>query len=237
MTLDLLIAVTATASAAVVIAALTLSAPASPAERVGATGVLIAWFLVAVILAATGAVAPDGFGTPVVGLSVLVPIVAGALLAARSELVRNALYGIPLPVFVAVNALRVFGVFFLILYADGRLPAPFAPSAGWGDIAVGVAAVPVALVVARQAAGWRPLAFVWNLVGIADLALAVGLGVTSAVDSPLRIFADGPDTSLMAALPMFLIPGFLVPFFVLTHLAVFVRLARAGKRAPAFARV
>ena len=30
---------------------------------------------------------------------------------------------------------------------------------------------------------------------------------------------------MMAELPMFLIPGFLVPVFVLTHLAVFVQLA------------
>ena len=78
-----------------------------------------------------------------------------------------------------------------------------------------------------RSAGWRPIAFVWNLVGIADLVLAVGFGVTSAINSPLRIFAGGPDTTLMAELPMFLIPGFLVPVFILTHLAVFVRLARA----------
>ena len=32
---------------------------------------------------------------------------------------------------------------------------------------------------------------------------------------------------MMAELPMFLIPGFLVPVFILTHIAVFVRLARA----------
>jgi hypothetical protein len=34
----------------------------------------------------------------------------------------------------------------------------------------------------------------------------------------------------MAELPMFLIPGFLVPVFVLTHLAVFVRLAQGDTR-------
>ena len=36
---------------------------------------------------------------------------------------------------------------------DGRLPAPFAPSAGWGDVAVGAFALPVALMAAHRAAG------------------------------------------------------------------------------------
>ncbi len=167
---------------------------------------------------------PPGLGTLGVGAAVLLPILAIAFLAPRWQPLRNALFGIPVPVFVGVNAVRVLGVFFLILYADGRLPAPFAPSAGWGDIVVGITALPVAFLAARQATGWRPIGLVWNVAGFADLVMAVGLGVTSAIDSPLRIFVEGPDTTLMSQLPMFLVPGFLVPLLLLTHLAVFVRL-------------
>lgn len=167
---------------------------------------------------------PDGLDTLGVGAAVLLPILAIAFLAPRWQPLRNALFGIPVPVFVGVNAVRVLGVFFLILYADGRLPAPFAPSAGWGDIVVGITALPVAFLAARQATGWRPIGLVWNVAGFADLVMAVGLGVTSAIDSPLRIFVGGPDTTLMSQLPMFLVPGFLVPLLLLTHLAVFVRL-------------
>ena len=36
------------------------------------------------------------------------------------------------------------GVFFIALWALGRLPAPFAPSAGWGDVLVGLTALPIA---------------------------------------------------------------------------------------------
>ena len=35
--------------------------------------------------------------------------------------------GIPTAVLIGANAPRVLGVFFLILYAQGQLPAPFAP--------------------------------------------------------------------------------------------------------------
>jgi hypothetical protein len=223
MTIDLLIAIATTSAAALVIAPLVLSIPAPATHRVGFAAVLAAWFLAVVTLGATHA-PPDGLGTLGVGAAVLLPILAIAFLAPRWQPLRNALFGIPIPVFVGVNAVRVLGVFFLILYADGRLPAPFAPSAGWGDIVVGITALPVAFLAARQATGWRPIGLVWNVAGFADLVMAVGLGVTSAIDSPLRIFVEGPDTTLMSQLPMFLVPGFLVPLLLLTHLAVFVRL-------------
>jgi hypothetical protein len=178
MILDLLIAITATAGAAVVIAALSLSIPAPASGRIGVAAVLTAWFFAVVALGATGAVTPAGLGTPGVGLAVVLPIAAIAILAPRWPILRSALYGIPLPMLIGVNAVRIFGYFFIIHYAADRLPAPFAPSAGWGDVFVGVTALPVALLAARQVAGWRPITFVWNLIGIVDLVLAIGFGVT-----------------------------------------------------------
>jgi hypothetical protein len=46
---------------------------------------------------------------------------------------------------VGVNTVRLLGLFFILLYAAGRLSPPFALVAGWGDVAIGLAAVPVAL--------------------------------------------------------------------------------------------
>ena len=60
---------------------------------------------------------------------------------------------IPLPALVAAHAVRVLGIFFLILHAQGRLPAPFAPTAGWGDIVIGATALPVAWLVAARGGG------------------------------------------------------------------------------------
>src|SRR5229473_1817805 len=45
---------------------------------------------------------------------------------------RDALLSVPMPALVAVHAGRVAGVFFLLLYFDGRLSAPFAPVAAIG---------------------------------------------------------------------------------------------------------
>ncbi len=124
---------------------------------------------------------------------------------------------------IGVNVVRVLGVEFLLLQAAGRLPAPFAPAAGWGDVAVGAAAPLVAWMVARDWKGSRGVALAWTALGFLDLVDAIGLGVTSS-PGPLRVFVGDPSSAIMSEIPWILIPCFLVPLFVFTHLAVFARL-------------
>jgi hypothetical protein len=57
---------------------------------------------------------------------------------------RHALPSVPLAALVGINAFRIGGIFFLLLFAGGRLSAPFAQSAGWGDIITGLLAIPLA---------------------------------------------------------------------------------------------
>jgi hypothetical protein len=121
-------------------------------------------------------------------------------------------------------------VIFLVLFAAGKLPAPFAPSAGWGDIFVGATALPVAWAMLRFGARARALALAWNTIGLADLVNAVALGALSA-PSPLQVFVGPPTSTLMTNLPWLIIPGFLVPSLMFIHLVVFYRLAKA--EAPA----
>jgi hypothetical protein len=64
-----------------------------------------------------------------------------------------------------------------------------------------------------------------------DLCLAVFLGATSAEGSPIRLFAGEPSSLIMSGMPWVLIPAFLVPLLMLTHVAVFDRLARVGSAA------
>ena len=132
---------------------------------------------------------------------------------------------------VAVNATRIIGVSFVILYAEGRLPAPFAPSAGWGDIFVGLTALPLAWSIARFGPRVRPLALLWNAIGFADLTAAIALGALSA-PSPFQIFHGPPDSSLETTLPWLIIPCFLVPIYLFIHVAIFTRLSHATAHSP-----
>jgi hypothetical protein len=219
-----------TVSASIVVAFLSHALGRNPLGRFAVAGVLSAWFVIVVLIGATAALDPgSGAGVPGLGLSVALPVAAltGAFFALPS--IRSAMLAIPLPALVAVNAVRVLGVLFVILYANERLPAPFAPSAGWGDIFVGVTALPLAWAMLKFGLSVRPLAFLWNAIGLADLVNAVALGALSA-PGPLQIFADPPTSALMTTLPWLIIPGFLVPSYMFIHFVVFYRML--GKTEP-----
>jgi hypothetical protein len=158
-----------TIGASIVVARLSFALARTLPGRLTVAGLLAAWFALVLAIGATGSLDPArGLGVPGLGLTVALPVavLAGAFFTLSP--IRDAMLAIPLPALVAVNALRVLGVIFVILHAAGELPAPFAPSAGWGDIFVGVTALPVAWSMLRFGARARPLALLWNTIGIAD---------------------------------------------------------------------
>ena len=165
-------------------------------------------------------------------MAILAPIAVALFTAARSSTLRNAALDTPLAVLVAVHSGRILGVFFLMLLAAGRLPPTFAMTAGWGDIFVAFTALPLSWAIQRRVNGWRTLTFAWNLFGLVDLVTAITLGVGSAPDSPVRFIFESPHSGAVSSLPWLLIPGVLVPLYLLTHVAIFAQLAReaVGRR-------
>jgi hypothetical protein len=163
-----------------------------------------------------------------------IAVTAGAIAWFSSARLRAALLSVPLAALVGVHALRVIGVFFLLLWAAGRLPAPFSPFAGIGDILVALEALVIATSLARGRTVPRRVIARWNAFGTLDLAVAVTLGVLSTPGLPIQRF--GSDASFtLTALPWFLIPTFLVPFYLLMHLTIAARLAHEPARRAAFA--
>ncbi|HEX6137619.1 MAG TPA: hypothetical protein VF059_08165 [Casimicrobiaceae bacterium] len=227
MLLDLLGAIALTSASAVVVGTLAWSLPWPSRDRARAAIVLFLWFAIVAALGATGALTATGAGPIGVGIAVALPLVVFAVALLHPRLLAPAVASIPLQRLVAIHAVRILGAFFVLLYAAGRLPAPFAPFAGWGDVIVGITALPVAWLVATRARGWRPVTLLWNVFGALDLADAILLGVTSSPGAPFRLFFGEPDTTIMSGLPWILIPAYLVPLLALTHVAIFVRLARA----------
>jgi hypothetical protein len=213
-------------SASIVVALLAHALARTWLSRLAAAGVLGAWFAFVVVIGASRALDPaHGLGVPALGLTVGLPIVAlvGAFFAVPS--IRNAMLATPLPALIAVNAVRVLpGALFVVLYAAGELPAPFASSAGWGDIFAGVAALPLAWSIALVGSRVRTLALLWNTIGIADLIAAIALGALSS-PGPLQVFVGPPTTVMMTSLPWLLVPGFIVPSLVFIHLVIYTRLA------------
>jgi hypothetical protein len=228
MTLDLVGAVGMTLSAAVVVVALSIAFGDTPAGRIRLAAAFGLWFVAVVALAASEVFHyTHPIGVQGLGVAVVLPVIVLAVVALRDQSFRHRLETTPLSLFIGINVIRVLGVLFVLLYLDGRLPAPFAPLAGWGDIITGVAAVPVAWLAQRYGRGARVPILIWNVFGIADLIDAIGLGVISS-PGPLHLISAEPGSAIMATLPWMLIPAFLVPLLFATHLAVFYQLRRLG---------
>jgi hypothetical protein len=200
------------------------------AERLTLTVTAVLWFAGVAVLAALGLFSATSAGTPAIGLALVTPILLSLWGARHFSSFRAAALGLPLPALVAVHAGRILGVFFVLLFGAGRLPPTFALTAGWGDILVAVTALPLAWAIHQRVHAWQPLTFAWNLFGFADLLTAVTLGVGSAADSPARFIFEAPGSNLMGSLPWVLVPGLLVPLYLLTHFAVFVQLVRGPAR-------
>jgi hypothetical protein len=103
----------------------------------------------------------------------------------------------------------------------------FAVPAGLGDLLTGVFAVPAAIAVAGGTAQGRRTAIAWNILGLADFAVAIGLGM---ITTPGRFQLIVPDVLSVGAgvYPDVLTPAFVVPSSILLHVLSLRQLRRRG---------
>jgi hypothetical protein len=201
----------------------------SSGQRLTTVAIAGLWIGLAIALAGTGAYAVSASPVPVVGVMAALPVLAAALAARLSARLRAALMDIPVTLLVGLNVLRIEGVFFLLLAAQGSLSGPFPESAGWGDVLVGLTAIPLMLGLARNASGHRGWLLIWNIVGTLDLVAALTFGITSAPGSPLQLFGGAIGSNAIWTLPWSDIPTLLVPFYLVIHGIIFARLMRAAE--------
>ena len=209
------------------VVAIVVVVPMTLRQRLVAAGAAGVWVGLAAALSAAGALAysPEQ-PVPVVGLLFAAPLLAAAALGLGSKTFRGALMAIPTELLIGLNAMRLLGVLFLALAAVGRLSGPFPYSAGIGDIITGLAAIPLALRVARG----EPVSIAgWNVFGALDLFAAVFLGVTSGQGGPLQLLHVGVGSEAMQSLPFSLVPTVLVPFYLIVHAVVAAQLATRRK--------
>lgn len=109
---------------------------------------------------------------------------------------------------IAVHTWRVLGVAFLWGMSQGILHPAFSIPAGVGDILIGVTAIPFAYFL-RKGYSWSKYALVvWNVLGIADLVMAVSLGLITSTNF---------GTSTMTTFPWILVPTIAVPSALTLH--------------------
>jgi hypothetical protein len=171
---------------------------------------------------------------PLLPFAIFVPVIIGAPLLLLSKRVGQLLDAMPTTWLVALQLYRVFGSQWLVYWLLGLLPGLWALPAGTGDLLTGLFAVPAAITLATGTAEGRKAAILWNIFGIADLALAITLGMIIAPGPFQLIVLNGPSIGL-DAYPNVLTPAFVVPSSILLH-ALSLRQLRRRSRTEALGR-
>ena len=188
-----------------------------------------AWLAVVWWLAVDGAFRPrPGVIVPALPIAILAPVLLGLPFLLRSRRIGAILDAAPASWLVGIQVYRVFGGIFLVAWARGDLSGTFALPAGTGDVLVGLLALPVAYLLHTRARGSRAAAVAWNILGLVDFAIAIGIGFLSAPGPLQLIIPDRPNVQL-GMFPTVMIPAFAVPSSILLH-------ALAAAAAPARAQ-
>jgi hypothetical protein len=196
---------------------------AATAVTATTAAVLGGWLVVSGLLAGAGVYRQDPGEAVPWFLVVVAGTLIALLLATRIPLVSRILTDPGTPARLALpHTLRVVGVLFLIVMAQGHLPAAFALPAGLGDIAIGVSAPFVARRLARDTD--RTGAVRFNVLGILDLIVAGSIGFLL-----FRLVEVTPSTAPLFVLPLALIPTVAVPLAVALHVVSLRRLRTAAK--------
>ena len=205
-------------------------APWTPAAKRTAAALLIAWAGIAYLTGLTGvAAAPaDALFRPI-GLAVLIPVALFAIAYRALPQFRGFVLAQDLRGLTMLQAWRVVGFSFLLLYAADALPAAFAFPAGVGDVAIGLTAPFVVLRLAHDPAFARSWRFVtFHALGLFDFVVAVAAATVTSGAFPALV--PGLLTSgAMEVWPLNLFPSLIVPFFIILHLSVFLKVRAVNK--------
>ena len=179
--------------------------------------ILIVWLLLAFVVGGTGWLRPAP--APVIAVTVAV-LTASALVACRKiDAISQWLGAVDLRRLVSLHLTRFVGIYFLILAHRGELNPAFARPAGFGDCVVAAGAL-LLLIFWRHLNG-HALLLVWNMFGLLDILLVVVLA--------LRVgWQNWSSMSPLRELPLSLLPMFLVPLIIVSHIFIFMKVARSN---------
>lgn len=125
---------------------------------------------------------------------------------------------IPLRVVVLLHVTRFVGFYFISLYRQGQLPYAFAVPGGLGDIIVATLALVVVFAPLAQTTRHRAI-FIWNVIGLIDILMVVVTAARLGLAEPASMRA-------LTYLPLSLLPTFLVPLIIASHVLIFFRVRR-----------
>lgn len=177
--------------------------------------ILITWFVLVIAIGIKGFFAINPLFAANILLSFLI-LFHFLRMAYHSEKIREIADKISPTWIIAIQTYRIVGIGFIFLYFRGVLPAAFAFPSGIGDILVGITAPFVALAYFLKKPYSKKLAIIWNIIGIADLVIALTVGILG-FPRPIQFVPLEVSTEPISLYPLVIIPLFAVPLALLLH--------------------
>jgi len=181
---------------------------------------ILIWYVLAILAGGSGFTSRMAPPLPQIVLFGLVVLLS--LLYLLFHNFRMWILSVNIKLLVVVHLTRFIGFYFLYLYSQDLLPYDFAVLGGWGDIIVASCALLVILLAPLAGkSGWL-IYFVWNLIGLIDILFVIATAARLAAMDPRSM-------SELLELPLSLLPTFLVPIIIFTHIIIFIRLKVSRK--------
>jgi len=204
-------------------------------SRVIALGAFALWLAYAGTLTALGVLSDPSLRPPGIVLLVAPVFTAMVLTIGFSPVGRMLAAALPLALLIGFQVFRI-GVELTIqqLHEAGLIPKLMTLEGGNFELLVALTAPIVAFVAMRGAIG-RRIALAWNAIGLLSLLNVAARAVLTAPGPLNLIHAEVPNVGF-GTFPFGLIPGFMAPLAVSTHILTFRALRLAGRGTSQFNR-
>jgi hypothetical protein len=193
------------------------------ASRILTSVFISAWFVAALVGGYLNIFYTPGQPPLTVAYFIVIPIALGVFFYLFSSAFRTFANSLSLRWLTLAHTWRFVGLGFVLAWYPFHLfPAGFGIPEGVGDILAAAFAIPLASALHKGTAR-RKYFLAWNIFSLIDLLSAITMGVLFSPSSFGLLVNGGPTTQLIVTFPFNLIPTFLVPLFILTHLLALVR--------------
>src|SRR6267143_467423 len=189
-------------------------APAAGSDNKNVILILAAWICLATGTGLAGWL--ESANAPVVAGILWLLTVLALLACWKVPTLRRWALKVELRWLVLLHLTRFVGFYFFLLCSRGELPFAFAAPAGSGDIIVAVFAT--LLLVLSCARNWSIL-IIWHTIGLTDILFVVMLALRLGLENRQSMHA-------LREFPLSLLPTFLVPLIIVSHVLIFFRVAR-----------
>jgi hypothetical protein len=196
-------------------------APNAPLEEPGSRSVVLilaAWLCIAAGAGLAGWL--ESANAPVVAGIVWILTALTLLACWKVPILQRWAMTVEVRWLVLLHLTRFVGFYFFVLSSRDELPFAFAAPAGWGDITV--AGLAVLLLALSDARNWSML-IVWNAIGLTDILFVVMTALRLGLE-------DWRSMHALREFPLSLLPTFLVPLIIVSHVLIFFRAAKLKSR-------